>query len=55
MREYPQNNEVRYSWLLNKPYVRMLTTRGQYAWVAKKNFVTHQRLNGEYLVKNEKE
>lgn len=55
MREYPQNNEVRYSWLLNKPYVRTLTTRGQYAWVAKKNFVTHQRLNGEYLVKNEKE
>jgi hypothetical protein len=30
-------------------------TRGQYAWVAKKYFVTHQRLNKEYLVKNEKE
>jgi hypothetical protein len=55
MREYPQEKEVRYSWLLNKPYVRTLTTRGRYAWVAKKNFVTYQRLNGEYLVKNEKE
>lgn len=55
MREYPQKNEVRYSWLFNKSYVRTLTTRGQYAWVAKKNFITHQRLNGEYLVKNEKE
>ena len=33
----------------------MLMTRGQYAWVAKKFFVTHQRLNEEYLVKNKKE
>jgi hypothetical protein len=33
----------------------MLMTRGQYAWVAKKFFVAHQRLNKEYLVKNEKE
>lgn len=55
MREYPQQYEVRYSRLFNKSYVRTLTTRGQYAWVAKKNFVTHQRLNGEYLEKNEKE
>lgn len=54
MREYPQKKDVRYSWLFNKSYVRTLTTRGQYAWVAKKNFVTHQRLNEEYLVKNEK-
>jgi len=55
MREYPQNNGIRYSWLPNKSYVRMLMTGGQYAWVAKKNFVIHQRLNKEYLVKNEKE
>lgn len=55
MREYSQNKEVRYSWSLYRPYVRTLTTRGRYAWVAKKNFVTHQRLNGEYLVKNEKQ
>ena len=55
MREYSQKkNEIRYSWLF-KSYVRMLMTREQYAWVAKKNFVTHQRLNKEYLVKNEKE
>jgi hypothetical protein len=33
----------------------MLMTRGQYAWVAKENFVTYQRLNKEYLVKNKKE
>jgi len=55
MREYLQNNEIGYLRLPNKSYVRMLMTRGQYAWVAKKNFVTHQRLNKEYLVKNEKE
>jgi hypothetical protein len=30
-------------------------TGGQYAWVAKRNFVIHQRLNKEYLEKNEKE
>jgi len=54
MRENPAKKEVRYSWLFNKSYVRMLTTKGQYAWVAKKKFVTHQRLNEEYLVKNEK-
>lgn len=54
MREYPLLfNGLRYSWLF-KSYVKMLMTRGQYAWVAKKNFVTHQRLNKEYLVKNEK-
>jgi len=55
MREYPQKNEIRYSWLPNKSYVRTLMTGGQYAWVAKRNFVIHQRLNKEYLVKNEKE
>ena len=59
MREYPQKNEIRYSWLhklnLNKSYVKTLMTGGQYAWVAKKNFVIHQRLNKEYLEKNEKE
>ena len=55
MREYPlEFNGLRYSWLF-KSYVRMLMTRGQYAWVAKKFFVTHQRLNEEYLVKNKKE
>ena len=55
MREYPlQYNGLRYSWLF-KPYVRMLMTRGQYAWAAKKNFVAHQRLNKEYLLKNKKE
>ncbi len=54
MREYPQKKEIRYSWLF-KSYVRTLMTRGQYAWVAKKNFVIHQRLNKEYLVKNEKQ
>ena len=55
MREYPLLfNGLRYSWLF-KSYVKMLMTRGQYAWVAKKYFVTHQRLNKEYLVKNEKE
>ena len=57
MREYPQKNEIRYSWLLNlkKSYVKTLMTGGQYAWVAKKNFVIHQRLNKEYLEKNEKQ
>jgi len=59
MREYPQKNEIRYSWLpklnLKKSYVKTLMTGGQYAWVAKKNFVIHQRLNKEYLEKNEKE
>ena len=54
MREYPRFSEIRYSRLTNKPYVRTLMTRGQYAWVAKKNFVTHQRLNKEYLIKNNK-
>lgn len=59
MREYPQKNEIRYSWLsklnLQKLYVKTLMTGGQYAWVAKRNFVIHQRLNKEYLEKNEKE
>jgi hypothetical protein len=59
MREYPQNNGIRYSWLpkfnFNKSYVKTLMTGGQYAWVAKRNFVIHQRLNKEYLEKNEKE
>ena len=55
MREYPLLfNGLRYSWLY-KSYVKTLMTRGQYAWVAKKNFLTHQRLNKEYLVKNKKE
>ena len=54
MREYSLLfNGLRYSWLF-KSYVKMLMTRGQYAWVAKKIFVTHQRLNKEYPVKNEK-
>jgi len=44
---------LRYSWLF-KSYVKMLTTWGKYAWVAKKYFVIHQRLNKEYLVKNKK-
>jgi hypothetical protein len=56
MREYLQeNNEIIYPWLLNKSYVKTLIKWGQYAWVAKENFVAHQRLNKEYLVKNEKE
>jgi hypothetical protein len=56
MHEYLQeNNEIIYPWLLNKSYVKTLIKWGQYAWVAKENFVAHQRLNKEYLVKNEKE
>jgi hypothetical protein len=59
MREYPQKNGIRYSWLpklnLKKSYVKTLMTGGQYAWLAKRNFVIHQRLNKEYLEKNEKE
>lgn len=54
MRENPQNEGIRYA-LLFKFCVRKLMTRGQYAWVAKKNFVIHQRLNKEYLIKNEKQ
>ena len=56
LRKYSQyKKEIRYSWLLLKSYVKMLITRGQYAWVAKRNFVIHQRLNKEYLVNNKKE
>ena len=55
MRKYSHlYTEIRYSWLNTKSYVRMLITWGQYAWVAKKNYVIHQRLNKEYLVKNTK-
>lgn len=54
MREYPLVfYGLRYSWLF-KSYVKMLMTRGRYAWIAKKYLVIHQRLNKEYLVKNEK-
>ena len=53
MREYPNTSNIRYS-RLTKPYVRTLMSKGQYAWVAKKNFVAHQRLNKEYLIKNNK-
>jgi hypothetical protein len=35
-------------------YVRTLITWVQYAWIAKKNFVIHQRLKKKYLVKNNK-
>ena len=55
MREYPLLfNGLSYSWLF-KSYVTTLMTRGQYAWVAKKDFFTYQRLNKEYLVENKKE
>ena len=55
MREYPHLFfEIRYSWLITKSYVITLITWGQYAWIAKKNFVIHQRLNKKYLIKNSK-
>ncbi len=47
-------NVVNYSWLF-KSYVKMFTSCGQYAWVNIRNISTHQRLNKEYLVKNNKE
>ncbi len=47
-------NVVNYSWLF-KSYVKMFTSWGQYAWVNIRNISTHQRLNKEYLVKNNKE
>lgn len=60
MRENPQVLElillihvINYSWLY-KSYVKMFISRGQYAWVTKRYFITHQRLNKEYLVKNNK-
>lgn len=60
MRENPQVLEwillihvINYSWLF-KSYVKMFISRGQYAWVTKRYFITHQRLNKEYLVKNNK-
>lgn len=67
MRENPQVLElillihvINYSWLF-KSYVKMFISRGQYAWVTKKTtaskqryFITHQRLNKQYLVKNNK-
>ena len=60
MRENPQVLElillihvINYSWLF-KSYVKMFISRGQYAWVKKRYFITHQRLNKEYLVKNNK-
>lgn len=37
-----------------KSYVKMFISRGQYAWVTKRYFIPHQRLNKEYLVKNNK-
>ena len=33
----------------------MFTSWGQHAWVNVRNIYTHQRLNKEYLVKNNKE
>lgn len=60
MREYSQVLEliflihvINYSWLF-KSYVKMFISRGQYAWVIKRYLITHQRLNKEYLVKNNK-
>lgn len=59
MRENPQvfllNNEMQvigYSCLLFTTYVKMPIARGQYAWVDKKFYSTHQRLNKEYLENN---
>lgn len=61
MHEYPQLleiiiliNVVNYSWLF-KSYVKMFTSRGQYAWLGIRNISSHQRLNKEYLDKNNKE
>ena len=60
MREYSQVlklilliHVINYSWLF-KSYVKIFISREQYAWVIKRYFVTHQRLNKEYLVKNNK-
>ena len=47
-------NVVNYSWLF-KSYVKMYMSWGQHAWVNIRNISTHQRLNKEYLVKNNKE
>lgn len=47
-------NVINYSWLF-KSYVRMFRSRGLYAWINIRNIFTHQRLNKEYLVKNNKE
>ena len=41
-----------YSWCLSNSYVTMPIARGQYAWVDKNLYSTHQRLNKEYLNKN---
>jgi hypothetical protein len=64
MRENPQvlnyfskTHVIGYSCLskfLLLTYVKMSIARGQYAWVDKKNYYTHQRLNKEYLNKNNK-
>ena len=43
---------IGYSCFLYKTYVRMPMARGQYAWVVKNNYSTHQRLNKEYLESN---
>jgi len=52
MRENPQVfNEIQvisYS-CLSMTYVKMPIARGQYAWVDKRSYFTHQRLNKEYL------
>ena len=65
MRGYPKVSNyivtiqvINYSWLLIsifKPYVKMFITKGQCAWVRKKYISTHQRLNKEYLRKNDRD
>jgi hypothetical protein len=55
MRKYSNlKSEIRYSWLSIIPYVKMLIKRGRYARVEDHNYYTHQRLNREHLVKNNK-
>ena len=60
MRENPQvlnhSNETQvigYSCLCYFTYVKMSIARGQYAWVNENYYSTHQRLNKEYLERNE--
>jgi LAGLIDADG endonuclease len=59
MRENPQvlnylnkTQVIGYSCFLFVTYVKMPMARGQYAWVNKNLYSTHQRLNKEYLENN---
>ena len=45
---------INYSWLF-KLYVKTFISWRQYAWVNIRNISTHQRLNKEYLIKNNRD